>query len=168
MATTAEYLNKLVDQKNALADNLVTKGVAATHDETLETLVPKVLEISGGSGGYTINIGDRISPKSTDKSWEILENGSSKSNSDFSIIGYEVISGSIIYIKAKNDAEKCRFIFQNQFSVTSLVPNPNIIGEPYTQDYEGTILVPDTATWICFSKQNTDSETGVYKIESIT
>ena len=51
MATTAEYLNKLVTQKNTLADNLVTKGVDATHDETLETLVPKVLEISSGGGG---------------------------------------------------------------------------------------------------------------------
>ena len=49
MATTAEYLNKLVTQKNTLADNLVTKGVTASHDETLETLVPKVLDISGGS-----------------------------------------------------------------------------------------------------------------------
>lgn len=49
MATTADYLNKLVGQKNTLADNLVTKGVVATHDETLETLVPKILEISGGS-----------------------------------------------------------------------------------------------------------------------
>lgn len=53
MATTADYLNKLVEQKNTLADNLVTKGVTATHDETLETLVPKVLEISGGSSGST-------------------------------------------------------------------------------------------------------------------
>lgn len=53
MATTADYLDKLVTQKNTLADNLVTKGVTATHDETLETLVPKVLDISGGgsSGG---------------------------------------------------------------------------------------------------------------------
>lgn len=51
MATTAEYLNKLVEQKNALADNLAAKGVSATHDETLETLVPKVLDISGGSSG---------------------------------------------------------------------------------------------------------------------
>ena len=54
MATTADYLNKLVDQKNTLADNLVTKGVTATHDETLETLVPKVLNISGGTGGNGI------------------------------------------------------------------------------------------------------------------
>ena len=56
MATTAEYLNKLVEQKNTLADNLVTKGVSATHDETLETLVPKVLEISGGGGDDTMDV----------------------------------------------------------------------------------------------------------------
>ena len=50
MATTADYLNKLIEQKNTLADNLVTKGVTATHEETLETLVPKVLDITSGSG----------------------------------------------------------------------------------------------------------------------
>ena len=54
MATTADYLNKLVEQKNTLADNLVTKGVDATHDETLDTLVPKVLDISSGSDKYFI------------------------------------------------------------------------------------------------------------------
>lgn len=58
MATTADYLNKLVTQKNTLADNLVTKGVDATHDETLDTLVPKVLEISGGSGNGIYPIGE--------------------------------------------------------------------------------------------------------------
>lgn len=56
MATTADYLNKLVDQKNALADNLVTKGVTATHDETLETLVPKILEISGSGENIFISV----------------------------------------------------------------------------------------------------------------
>lgn len=54
MATTTDYLNKLVTQKNTLADNLVTKGVDATHDETLDTLVPKILEISNGGGGNGI------------------------------------------------------------------------------------------------------------------
>ena len=55
MATTADYLKKLVDQKNTLADNLVAKGVTtATHDETLETLIPKVLDISGGTDGNGI------------------------------------------------------------------------------------------------------------------
>lgn len=56
MATTADYLNKLVEQKNTLADNLVTKGIEATHDETLGTLVPKVLEISGGGGDDTMDV----------------------------------------------------------------------------------------------------------------
>lgn len=56
MATTVEYLNKLVTQKNTLADNLTSKGVTATHDETLETLVPKVLEISGGGGDDTMDV----------------------------------------------------------------------------------------------------------------
>ena len=49
MATTADYLNKLITQKNTLADNLVAKGVSATHSETLETLVPKVLDISSST-----------------------------------------------------------------------------------------------------------------------
>lgn len=62
MATTADYLNKLVEQKNTLADNLVTKGVTATHDETLDTLVPKILEISSGGGGGIYPIDDTGMP----------------------------------------------------------------------------------------------------------
>ena len=60
MATTADYLNKLVEQKNTLADNLVTKGVTATHSETLETLVPKVLDILSGGGETTGYISDGL------------------------------------------------------------------------------------------------------------
>lgn len=56
MAMTSDYLDKLVEQKNKLADNLVTKGVDATHEETLETLVPKVLEISGGGSDDTMEV----------------------------------------------------------------------------------------------------------------
>lgn len=56
MATTADYLNKLVSQKNTLADNLVTKGVSASHDETLDTLVPKILEISGSGENIFISV----------------------------------------------------------------------------------------------------------------
>ncbi len=51
MPTTADYLNDLVAQKNALADNLNTKGVSASQNETLNTLVPKILQISGEGGG---------------------------------------------------------------------------------------------------------------------
>ena len=48
MATIAEQLTELVNQKNALADNLVTKGIEASQSETFNTLVPKVLDIQAG------------------------------------------------------------------------------------------------------------------------
>lgn len=51
MATIEQQLTELVNQKNALATNLNTKGVTASTDETLNTLVPKVLDIETGGGG---------------------------------------------------------------------------------------------------------------------
>ena len=109
MATTADYLNKLVTQKNTLADNLVTKGVTATHDETLETLVPKVLEISSGttvtpeSLGYVsgaVNFFDGIynfAHKHADNGlfWIDIANDTIMSRSDGSVYSdhYEKISG---------------------------------------------------------------------------
>ena len=48
MPTIEQQLTELVNQKNALAANLNTKGVTASTSETLNTLVPKVLEISSG------------------------------------------------------------------------------------------------------------------------
>lgn len=50
----SDYLQKLVELKNQLVDNLVSKGVEATQDEKLNTLVPKVLEIGQNTGAYTI------------------------------------------------------------------------------------------------------------------
>lgn len=50
MPTIADQLKELVNQKNTLVDNLNSKGVTAAKNEKLNTLVPKVLEISGGSG----------------------------------------------------------------------------------------------------------------------
>lgn len=48
MATISQQLNELINQKSQLAANLTTKGVAATSDEKLNTLVPKILEIETG------------------------------------------------------------------------------------------------------------------------
>lgn len=48
MATIAEQLTQLSSDKNSLVTNLVTKGVSAETSETFTTLVPKVLDISGG------------------------------------------------------------------------------------------------------------------------
>lgn len=49
MATTNEYLQQLQTDKQNLVDNLVTKGVSATINETFTSLVPKVLDIQSGS-----------------------------------------------------------------------------------------------------------------------
>ena len=46
--TIAEQLTKLNQLRQQLAANLTTKGVSATATEKFNTLVPKVLEISGG------------------------------------------------------------------------------------------------------------------------
>lgn len=48
MASISDYLNKLINQKNALADNISAKGIEASHDETLETLIPKMLDVPQG------------------------------------------------------------------------------------------------------------------------
>lgn len=53
MPTIEEQLKELVKQKNALVDNLNNKGVSATTDEKLNTLVPKVLDITTGGGTDT-------------------------------------------------------------------------------------------------------------------
>lgn len=45
MPTTADYLNELVNQKKALADNLNAKDVIADKNESFGALVAKVLEI---------------------------------------------------------------------------------------------------------------------------
>ncbi len=56
MSTTSEYLQQLQTDKQNLVDNLVTKGVSATSDETFTSLVPKVLDIQ--SGGSDVEITD--------------------------------------------------------------------------------------------------------------
>ena len=50
METIEQQLTELVNQKNALATNLNTMGVTASTSETLNTLVPKVLDIETGGG----------------------------------------------------------------------------------------------------------------------
>lgn len=49
MNKIASQLQEVVKQKKQLATNLNVKGVSASQDETLNTLVPKVLSIAGGT-----------------------------------------------------------------------------------------------------------------------
>ena len=48
MSTIIDYVNELERPKNVLADILAEKGLQATRDETFNTLIPKVRDISGG------------------------------------------------------------------------------------------------------------------------
>lgn len=50
MSKISNQLTELINQKKQLATNLNVKGVSANGNETLNTLVPKVLSIVGGSG----------------------------------------------------------------------------------------------------------------------
>lgn len=44
----SDYLNALLSQKTALTNNLKAKGVNADNNETFNTLIPKVLDITSG------------------------------------------------------------------------------------------------------------------------
>ena len=48
MSTIIDYVNELERQKNILADTLAEKGLQVIRDETFNTLIPKVRDISGG------------------------------------------------------------------------------------------------------------------------
>lgn len=50
MNKISKQLQEVVNQKKQLATNLNIKGVSASQDETLNTLVPKVLSITSGGG----------------------------------------------------------------------------------------------------------------------
>ena len=43
-----DYVNELKRQRDILADILAEKGLQATRDETFNTLIPKVRDVSGG------------------------------------------------------------------------------------------------------------------------
>ena len=58
MATTADYLNQLKNDKQILVNNLIEKGVDATNEETFTELVPKVLDISSSSTEYNALLND--------------------------------------------------------------------------------------------------------------
>ncbi|MDD6735740.1 MAG: leucine-rich repeat protein [Clostridiales bacterium] len=57
MPTTTDYLEDLVNQRNALAENISAKGVSASESEKLNSLVPKVNDVyeKGKEDGRDIN-----------------------------------------------------------------------------------------------------------------
>jgi hypothetical protein len=43
--TTEKYLAELVEQKKALVNNIADSGIEVSHDERINTLVPKVTQL---------------------------------------------------------------------------------------------------------------------------
>ena len=128
MATTADYLNKLIEQKNSLADKLVTKGIEATHDETLETLVPKVLDISGGgtSIAFVGTIKNLCVYNPTNP--YLLSGASYISSTSNQLINND--NSDFVFAPSNNDWEICI-----KFNMSSLKNNSALIGCAYRNDY---------------------------------
>ena len=165
MATTADYLNKLITQKNTLADNLVTKGVDATHDETLETLVPKVLEISSeiptfcydGIVGFfdtaSVDISNGIWQNGIDGYNDITLNGGAIEDNSLKAVGGDIgdfataDTPKVIYIVVKKDEQEVdsciigigRNANNNSYGFSLWLTGENYVcsqsGAPYINDY---------------------------------
>lgn len=131
MATTADYLNKLVEQKNALADNLVTKGVTATHDETLETLIPKVLDISGGGTSIAFVGAIRNLCVYNPTNPYLLSGASYPSFTINQLINND--NSDFVFAPSNNDWEICI-----KFNMSSLKNNSALIGCAYGDNYWST------------------------------
>ena len=80
--TIAEQLTKLNQLRQQLAANLTTKGVSASAAEKFNTLVPKVLEISGGESPTTTVLYDADNRENV----RLLYNGTIYSVADFTAI----------------------------------------------------------------------------------
>ena len=80
--TIAEQLTKLNQLRQQLAANLTTKGVSATATEKFNTLVPKVLAISGGESPTTTVLYDAAHRDTV----SLFYNGTIYSVADFTAI----------------------------------------------------------------------------------
>ena len=86
--TITEQLTKLNQLRQQLAANLTTKGVTATATEKFNTLVPKVLAISGGESPTTTVLYDATH---LDKV-SLLYNGTIYSVADFTALHFTYIT----------------------------------------------------------------------------
>ena len=93
MATIAEQLTKLNQLRQQFAANLVTKGVAADATEKFNTLVPKVLDISGGESPTTIVLYDATHRDKV----SLLYNGTIYSVADFTALHADFCSAKNNY-----------------------------------------------------------------------
>lgn len=91
--TIAEQLTKLNQLRRQLVANLVTKGVAADMAEKFNTLIPKVLEISGGETPTTTVLYDATHRDHV----SLLYNGTIYSVADFAALHADFCSSKNNY-----------------------------------------------------------------------
>ena len=153
--TTEEYLQTLINQKKALANNLVTQGVEASEDEKFNTLIPKVLDIqtgggSTGDGKYRIryfdidgtilkeeylNEGDSLTPPdnpSYDSDYLVFDSW----NYD---IENTVVDGNLDIGAIYNTIDNCTYMFCRFTTITGLNPSLRLTGTPTIDWGDGTI-----------------------------
>ena len=72
----AKYLEELLKQKEQLVTNLRIKGVEADSSETLNTLIPKILQIQDSSPKrQPVFVAEEVPEKYADTIYTIFQNG---------------------------------------------------------------------------------------------
>ncbi len=134
MPTTAQYLNELITQKKALANNITAKGVAASESEKFNTLVPKVAQIEELKGEEKVldNITQYNNTPQSIVSINYPENVSKKI--DLQLSSKNLTTPQQVYKGATDYSEE---IFENKncvrFSNSTTIKNSPVAFKPNTQ-----------------------------------
>lgn len=90
-------------------------------------------------------------PEYASQSGKLKVNGDWQSDSSCVCKKYAVTAGGILYLKVSADTAGV-FQFQNTATIKSSGNQTNIIGETYTEEYDGLITVPEGATYLIVSQ----------------
>lgn len=125
-------------------------------------------KLSQKGGGENENLNVKVLGKTdayrVDPNWAINVNGLAIADDLHTVVYYSVSSGSLIYIKATDDSNECKYVWYTTSDVSSQTTT-QLVGEPVTEVTDGLVSVPDGARYIAFSQLKTDIETSVYKVE---
>ena len=143
----SNYLSALQNQRADLADNITEKGVEASESEKLDTLVPKVLDISGGGDSPVVEPYAIL----TAQGWVGSGNGlyTAQTNSGNTTLCFNVTAGKR-YIIMASDQPGTRFRWM--FSTVDCSPN--------TQNVQGTSVYNGTTVAAYFTYTYIPTATG--------
>ncbi len=130
----AALLQELINQRNHLADHLVMMGVSAERTETLNSLVPKVLQIQNGGlqKQPLFFYGSDAPEKYGDKVFTIYQNG------------IQDISGYI-----RNNRQFCSV--ENNYALSYNQTDFGWDGQVYTASIEAFTVNSETSVVFCYS-----------------